>query len=118
MNYRFNKTDDGVKNDKKVLEAVAKLEKVEARGTLIIEAGYKDTHDAYCKITGLKTPVVAGGKKVGEAVNDAVKKVATILRNEKQTVRDKKEQDRKTSAKRKVKMEESIEAAAEETFER
>ena len=96
------------------------MDKLEVRGDLTIEAGYKGTNDAYCKITGttLKSSVTAGGKKVGDAVNDAVKKVAIILRNEKQTVRDKKEQDRKTSAKRKVKMEESIEAAAEETFER
>ena len=110
MNYRFNKTDDGVKTDKKVLEAVAKLDKVEARGTLIIEAGYKDTHDAYCKITGttLKTPVSTGGKKVGEAVNDAVKKVSTILRNEKQTTKDKKEHARKKAS--------SIEEV-EDTFE-
>lgn len=103
MNYRFNKTDDGVITDKKVQAAVAKLDTLDARGTLIIEAGYKDTHDAYCKITGttLKAPVSAGGKKVGEAVNDAVKKVATILRNEKQTTKDKKEQARRTCAKRK-----------------
>ena len=111
MNYRFNKTDDGVITDKKVQAAVAKLDTLEARGTLIIEAGYKDTHDAYCKITGLKTPVNAGGKKVGEAVNDAVKKACTILRNEKQTAKDKKEQDRKTCAKRA-----SVEDV-EETFE-
>lgn len=102
MNYRFNKTDDGVITDKKVQAAVAKLDTLEARGTLIIEAGYKGIHDAYCKITGLKTPVTAGGKKVGEAVNDAVKKVATIVRNEKQTAKDKKEQVRRTCAKRKA----------------
>jgi hypothetical protein len=114
MNYRFNKTDDGVINDKKVQTAVAKLDNLEARGTLIIEAGYKDTHDAYCKITGLKTPIIAGGKKVGEAVNDAVKKVATIVRNEKQTVKDKKEQVRRTCAKRNAQVEE---VAEEETFE-
>lgn len=103
MNYRFNKTDDGVMTDKKVEAAVAKLDTLEARGTLIIEAGYKDTHDAYCKITGtaLKSPVTAGGKKVGEAVNDAVKKVCQIVRNEKQTIKDKKEQVRNTCAKRK-----------------
>ncbi|MFQ6723848.1 MAG: hypothetical protein ACLRFE_00755 [Clostridia bacterium] len=102
MNYRFNKTDDGVITDKKVQAAVTKLDTLEARGTLIIEAGYKDTNDAYCKITGtmLKAPVNAGGKKVGEAVNDAVKKVSTIIRNEKQTVKDKKEQVRRTCAKR------------------
>ncbi len=116
MNYRFNKTDDGVINDKKVEAAVKKLDTLEARGTLIIEAGYKDTHDAYCKITGnvLKAPVVAGGKKVGEAVNDAVKKVATIIRNEKQTARDKKEQVRRTCAKRNADKQEVVE---EETFE-
>ncbi len=95
MNYRFNKTDDGVITDKKVQVAVAKLDKLEARGTLIIEAGYKATHDAYCKITGLKQPVNTSGKKVGEAVNDAVKKVCQIIRNEKQTTKDKKEQARK-----------------------
>jgi len=112
MNYRFNKTDDGVITDKKVQTAVAKLDTLEARGTLIIEAGYKDTHDAYCKITGttLKNPVTAGGKKVGEAVNDAVKKVSTIIRNEKQTAKDKKEQVRRTCAKRNAEKQEAEDA--------
>ena len=100
MKYVFTKTDSGVETDKKVQAAVAKLEKLKAEGSLTIEAGYKNDHDAYCKITGLKTPVTAGGKKVGEAVNDAVKKVATIVRNEKQTAKDKKEQVRRTCAKR------------------
>ena len=36
MNYRFNKTDDGVITDKKVQSAVAKLDALNARGTLII----------------------------------------------------------------------------------
>ena len=114
MNYRFNKTDDGVITDKKVQSAVAKLDALNARGTLIIEAGYKDINDAYCKITGtvLKAPVTAGGKKVGEAVNDAVKKVATIVRNEKQTAKDKKEQVRRTCAKRNAEKQED-----EETLE-
>lgn len=116
MNYRFTKTDDGVITDKKVETAVKKLDTLEARGTLIIEAGYKGDHDGYCKITGtsLKTPVTAGGKKVGEAVNDAVKKVCTILRNEKQTSKDKKEQVRRTCAKRKV----ADEVREEEAFKR
>ena len=107
MEYTFKKTDDGVINDKKVQTAVAKLATLEARGTLIIEAGYHDTHDAYCKITGasLKTAVTAGGKKVGEAVNDAIKKASQIIRNDKQTARDKKEQVRRTCAKRKVEAE-------------
>lgn len=95
MNYRFNKTDEGVKTDKKVAAAVSKLDALESRGTLIIEAGYKGDHDAYCKITGVKEPVVTTGKKVGEAVNDAVKKVCTIVRNEKKTIVDKKEHARK-----------------------
>lgn len=99
MNYRFNKTDEGVKTDKKVAAAVAKLDALEARGTLIIEAGYKGDHGAYCKITGVKEPVVTSGKKVGEAVNDAVKKVCTIVRNEKKTVVDKKEHARKKAGK-------------------
>ena len=100
MNYRFNKTDDGVINDKKVQSAVSKLGKIDARGTLIIEAGYKGDHDAYCKIsgTGVKSPVTAGGKKVGDAVNDAVKKVAQIVRNDKKTVVDKKEHARKKAS--------------------
>lgn len=105
MNYRFNKTDEGVKTDKKVVAAVSKLDTLEAKGTLIIEAGYKGVHDAYCKITGVKEPVTTTGKKVGEAVNDAVKKVCTIVRNEKQTHKDKKEQERRTCAKRKVEAE-------------
>lgn len=97
MNYRFNKTDDGVITDKKVQLAVAKLETLEARGTLIIEAGYKATNDAYCKITGtgLKQPINTAGKKVGDAVFDGVKKVSQIIRNDKKTVIDKKEQARK-----------------------
>lgn len=97
MNYRFNKTDDGVITDKKVQTAVAKLDTLEARGTLIIEAGYKGTHDAYCKIsgTGLKQPISTTGKKVGDAVFDAVKKVCQIVRNDKKTIVDKKEQARK-----------------------
>lgn len=104
MNYRFNKTDDGVITDKKVEAAVKKLDTLEGRGTLIIEAGYEGDHNAYCKITGasLKTAVTAGGKKVGEAVNDAVKKASQIIRNDKQTVKDKKEQVRRTCAKRKA----------------
>jgi len=97
MNYRFNKTDDGVMTDKKVQTAVKKLDDLEARGTLIIEAGYKGTNDAYCKITGtgLKAPVNTTGKKVGDAVLDGVKKVITILRNDKKTIVDKKEHARK-----------------------
>lgn len=100
MNYRFNKTDDGVKTDKKVQDAVAKLDKLEARGTLIIEAGYEETHNAYCKITGTSIkPINANGKKVGEAVNDAVKKVCQIIRNDKKTAVDKKEHARKKATK-------------------
>ena len=116
MNYRFTKTDEGVMTDKKVEAAVKKLNTLDARGTLIIEAGYKGDHDAYCKITGtsLKSPVTAGGKKVGDAANDAVKKACTILRNEKQTTKDKKEQVRRTCAKRKV----AEEVEEEETFNR
>ena len=97
MNYRFNKTDEGVMTDKKVQAAVTKLDKLEARGTLIIEAGYKGDHDAYCKITGVKQPVTTTGKKVGEAVNDAVKKVSQIVRNDNKTAVDKKQQARKKS---------------------
>ena len=96
MNYRFNKTDEGVMTDKKVQAAVGKLDTLEARGTLIIEAGYKGDHDAYCKIsgTGLKQPINTNGKKVGDAVHDAVKKASTIIRNDKKTVVDKKEHAR------------------------
>lgn len=101
MNYRFNKTDEGVMTDKKVQAAVSKLDTLEARGTLIIEAGYKGDHDAYCKIsgTGLKQPINAGGKKVGDAVHDAVKKVAIIVRNDKKTIVDKKEHARNKATK-------------------
>ena len=96
MNYTFTKTDDGVITDKKVQAAVAKLDKLESRGTLTIQAGYEGAHNAYCKISGSSIkPVTTSGKKVGEAVNDAVKKVCQIIRNEKQTVVDKKEQARK-----------------------
>ncbi len=97
MNYRFNKTDEGVMTDKKVVAAVAKLDTLEARGTLIIEAGYKGDHNGYCKISGtsLKQPVMGTGKKVGDAVHDAVKEVSTIIRNAKQTAKDKKEQARR-----------------------
>ena len=95
MNYRFNKTDEGVMTDKKVQAAVTKLDKLESDGTLIIEAGYKGDHDAYCKITGVKQPVTTAGKKVGEAVNDAVKKVSQIVRGEKDTKIDKKQKARK-----------------------
>ena len=96
MIYTFNKTDDGVITDKKVQAAVAKLDKLEARGTLTIEAGYEGDHNAYCKISGSSIkPVSANGKKVGEAVNDAVKKVCQIIRNDKKTVVDKKEHARK-----------------------
>ena len=100
MKYVFTKTDSGVETDKKVQAAVAKLEKLKAEGSLTIEAGYKNDHDAYCKITGLKTPITAGGKKVGEAVNEAVKKVSQIVRNDKQTIVDKKEHARKKCAKK------------------
>ena len=100
MKYVFTKTDSGVETDKKVQAAVAKLEKLKAEGNLSIEAGYKNDHDAYCKITGLKNPITAGGKKVGEAVNEAVKKVLQIVRNDKQTVVDKKEHARKKCAKK------------------
>ena len=110
MNYRFNKTDDGVITDKKVEAAVKKLDTLEARGTLIIEAGYEGDHNAYCKITGTGIkPVTTNGKKVGQAVNDAVKKVCQIIRNDKQTVVDKKEHARKKAS---VAVEE-----VEETFE-
>ena len=99
MNYRFTKTDDGVITDKKVDAAVKKLDILEARGTLIIEAGYEGDHNAYCKITGTGIkPVTANGKKVGQAVNDAVKKVCQIIRNDKQTVVDKKEHARKKAS--------------------
>jgi len=110
MNYRFNKTDEGVKTDKKVQLAVSKLDNLEARGTLIIEAGYKGDHDAYCKISGVKQPVTTTGKKVGEAVNDAVKKVSQIIRNDNKTVVDKKQQARK-------KANAVVEQVEEETFE-
>lgn len=102
MNYRFSKTDAGVASDKKVQLAVAKLETLEARGTLIIEAGYNGTHDAYCKLsgTGLKAPINTSGKKVGDAVFDAVKKASTILRNDKKTVVDKKEHARNKANKK------------------
>ncbi|MBO5910504.1 MAG: hypothetical protein J6Q15_03235 [Clostridia bacterium] len=101
MNYRFNNTDDGVKTDKKVQAAVAKLDTLDARGTLIIEAGYKGQHDAYCKISGtsLGQPVVTGGKKVGEAVNGAVKSTLTIIRNDRNTIVAKKGHERKKATK-------------------
>ena len=109
MNYTFTKTDDGVITDKKVQAAVAKLDKLEARGTLTIQAGYEGQHKAYCKIsgTGIK-PVSTSGTKVGAAVNDAVKKVCQIIRNDKQTVIDKKEQARKKA---------NVVEEEEETFE-
>lgn len=107
------KTDDGVRTDKKVQAAVSVLDSLEARGTLIIEAGYKGDHDAYCKVsgTGLKQPISTTGKKVGNAVHDAVKKVTTIVRNDKKTVVDKKEHAR-NKANKVVE-----EVAEEETFE-
>ena len=110
MNYRFNNTDEGVITDKKVQSAVSKLDKLEARGTLIVEAGYKGDHNAYCKIsgTGVKSPITAGGKKVGDAVNDAVKKVAQIVRNDKKTIVDKKEHARKKANAPKEEVEESL----------
>ena len=99
MNYRFNKTDDGVITDKKVTASLKKLDTLEARGTLIIEAGYAGDHDAYCKITGTGIkPVETNGKKVGKAVNDAVKKVCQIIRNDKKTIVDKKEHARKKAS--------------------
>ncbi len=99
MNYTFTKTDDGVITDKKVQAAVAKLDKLEARGTLTIQAGYEGDHNAYCKISGSSIkPVSTNGKKVGEAVNEAVKKVCQIIRNDKKTVVDKKEHARKKAS--------------------
>lgn len=98
MNYRFNNTEEGVITDKKVQAAVSKLDSLEARGTLIIEAGYRETDNAYCKITGLKVPVNTTGKKVGEAVHDAVKKVSNIVRNDRKTKIDKKEHARKKAS--------------------
>lgn len=95
MEYRFNKTDDGVINDKKVQAEVSKLDAVEADESLIIEAGYKATNSAYCKITGLKAPINTTDKKVGNAVHDAVKKVLEIVRNANKTVIDKKQHARK-----------------------
>jgi hypothetical protein len=109
MNYRFTKTDAGVITDKKVEAAVAKLDKLEARGTLTIEAGYKETHKAYCKITGVHEPVCATGKKVGDAVNDAVKKVTQIIRNDKKTVVDKKEHARNKASKASLAEEDTLE---------
>ena len=101
MNYTFTKTDDGVITDKKVQAAVAKLDKLESRGTLTIEAGYEGDHNAYCKISGSSIkPVTASGKKVGAAVNDAVKKVCQIIRNDKKTVVAKKEHARKKCSKK------------------
>lgn len=101
MNYTFTKTDDGVITDKKVQAAVAKLDKLEARGTLTIEAGYEGDHNAYCKISGASIkPVSTSGTKVGAAVNDAVKKVCQIIRNDKKTVVDKKEHARKKCSKK------------------
>ena len=105
INIRFSGTDNGVETDKKVQEAVekfsAKAKKYE--GELIIEAKYKDTHVAYCKVTGagLKSPIIEGGKKVGEAVKNGLDKAFDILSNKKQTVKDKKEHARRTCAKRK-----------------
>jgi hypothetical protein len=100
MNYNFIKTDDGVITDKDVVKAVSKLDKVTSKTSVTIEAGYADTHEAYCKITGLKEPIVTAGKKVGQAVNDAVKKVSRIIRNDKKTIIDKKEHARKKANKK------------------
>ena len=98
MNYRFNNTVDGIITDKKVEAAVAKLDKLDARGTLIIEVVHDKEQGSFnCKITGtgLKQAVLTKGKKAGDAVHDGIKRVATILRNDRQTIKDKREQARR-----------------------
>ena len=114
IEIKFVGTDNGVETDAKVQQAVAKFSKKteKYKGEMFVEARYNDTHDAYCKVTGtgLKSPVVEGGKKVGEAVNGALGKVFDIISNKKQTSKDKKEQTRKTCAKRKAREQENEEA--------
>lgn len=99
MNYRFINTDNGVATDPKVEKAVARLNKLEAKQEITIEAGYKNTHDAYCKITGLRTVINTKGIKVGDAVLDGVKKVEDIVHNAQKTLIDKKQQARRKMAK-------------------
>lgn len=103
ITIKFNATDNGVETDAKVQAAVAKFSKKTEKynGELVVEARYNDTHDAYCKVTGsgLKSPIVTGGKKVGEAVKNGLDKAFEILSNKKQTVKDKKEHARKKANK-------------------
>ncbi len=95
IQIKFPGTSTGVETDKKVQAAVTKFQTKANKynGELSIEAKYKATHDAYCKIsgTGLKSPVVTADKTVGGAVNKGLGKVFDILSNQKQTVKDKKE---------------------------
>lgn len=93
VTYHFEHTDHGVETDKDVQRAVKAFDKVEPAKdiALVIEAGYKGPNDAYCKISGIKKPVVTKNKKVGLAVGDAVDQVSKFIRNDKEKRVDKKE---------------------------
>lgn len=99
MEYRFINTDNGVATDPKVEKAVARLDKVNSKQSVTIEAGYKGDHKGYCKITGLKSVINTTGVKVGDAVLDGVKKVAEFVNNDQKKLIDKKQHARKKAAK-------------------
>lgn len=96
IQFNFGGTNKGVETDKGVQLAIASFENKLANynGIWNIDAGYEDTHKAYCKITGtgLNHPVlVAGARKVDVAVRQALKEAHKFVDNKKQTAKDKKE---------------------------
>ncbi|MBQ8522918.1 MAG: hypothetical protein IJ458_04615 [Clostridia bacterium] len=111
VRYEFGRIDEGVKTDKGVQKAIKGLDTVESFESikLVIDAGYNGPNDAYCKISGIKKPVVTKNTKVGLAVGDAVEKVSNIIRND-----NKKLIAKKGNANKKLKPKED---EIEETFE-
>ena len=96
IEFTYKGTVPGVETDKGVQLAIASFENKLANynGIWNIDAGYEDTHKAYCKITGtgLNHPVlVAGARKVDVAVRQALKEAHKFVDNKKQTAKDKKE---------------------------